>query len=115
MSVLYVREENKMRRILQVGLPLLPLVTFTLVWALFVFLDVRFDFGPKIIDTPVFALTIVTVTFIATWLLSRITFKPKSLEKEIVLGLCALATTIGWLGLSLVLIIQFHLSIGGTL
>jgi hypothetical protein len=104
-----------MRQSLRVGLPLLPLVTFTLAWALFVYLDVRFDFDSKIIDTQLVPLTIVTVTFIATWLLSRVTFKPEGLMKEIVLGISALAITIVWLVLSVVAVIQFHLSIGGTL
>ena len=79
-----------MNRTLQIGLPLLPLLTFTLAWALFVLLDVRFDWNSRIIDTTLFALTIVTVTFIATWLLSRISFKPENLKEEIVVGLCAL-------------------------
>jgi hypothetical protein len=88
---------------------------FSLIWLSLVYADVRLGVTFTAVDSPAVGFGVILVTAVAVWILARKSFAPKKKRDEIKIIFASLVGTVVWLICTILLVIQFHLLLGGSL
>lgn len=102
-------------RAIRLLVPMVPLVVFTVAWLGLVFAEVKLNSTIPAIDYPLIKFVLLLVILAATWGLARKSFTPSGRKSEIRILALSIAGTLLGLIFSVILVVQFHVWLGGTL
>ena len=104
-----------MKLIKKIGLPVLPLLGFTSIWMLLVWFEAQKGVKLDFVDSTLSVIVLLSSLFAICLVLARKSFHPLGVKDEILVGLTTATGVAIWLGLSLFVVLNFHLSLGGAL
>lgn len=98
------------------AISLTPLICLTIAWMVIIYIDVVVNYQQQSIDIKGIHIgLILTTTFLVTWLITHKQFEPQSPDSALRLFVACCAIYISWIIVSIIAMIYWHTSIGGSL